>query len=56
MYRKAREFREDILSQEIKNPMDLKFFDDASPDLLKRIVEGAKVSDDLTAKFLDYLK
>ena len=34
----------------------LRQLDDCSPELVKRIVAGAKQADDLTLKFLDYLK
>jgi hypothetical protein len=34
----------------------LRQLDDCSPELVKRIVAGAKQADDLTLKLLDYLK
>ena len=55
-YRKSKEFRADILLAELENPRFLQFYEEASPALLSKIVEGAKQADDLTARFLNYLR
>jgi hypothetical protein len=56
VYRRAREFSAEIIAAEKNNPRDLEFFDDASPAMLSRIIAGAKIADDLTARLLDYLR
>lgn len=54
-YKKAREFDAVKIDQELSSGKNAKKLSPCSPQLLARIVRGAKVADDLTAKLLDYL-
>lgn len=54
-YRKAREFDEGMVDLQLQNPELVRQLQECSPDLLRKIVEGAKNADDLTLRFLDYL-
>jgi hypothetical protein len=54
-YRKAREFEAARIDELLKNPQMLRQLEDCSPELLNRIIAGARVADDLTFRFLDYL-
>ena len=54
-YRKAREFEAARIDELLQNSQNLRKLENCSPELLKRIIEGARVADDLTVRLLDYL-
>jgi hypothetical protein len=54
-YRKAREFDAGKIDLFLAGGTQLRQLPDCSADLLARIIQGAKVADDLTLRFLDYL-
>lgn len=55
-YRKAREFEAERIDEFIAGGVQLRQLPDCSAALLARIIQGAKVADDLTFRFLDYLR
>lgn len=55
-YRKSREFVAVMVDEQIAQGKSVKQLPDCSPELLQRIIAGAKSADDLTLRFLDYLK
>jgi hypothetical protein len=56
IYRYAREFVSSKIDELCAKGSYLRQLDDCSPEVVKRIVAGAKQADDLTLKLLDYLK
>ena len=54
-YRKAREFDAAKIDAFLTAGVQLRRLPDCSPILLARIIAGAKVADDLTFRFLQYL-
>ena len=54
-YRKAREFDADKIDQLLKDGQHVRRLTDFTPELLSRLVAGAKSSNDLTFRFLKYL-
>lgn len=53
-YRYAKDFNAAEINKQIAAGT-IRKLSDCSPELLSRIIEGAKKADDLTNKFLDYL-
>jgi hypothetical protein len=54
-YRKAREFEAVKVDEQLQNPTLVRRLENCSPELLRKIVEGARNAEDLTFRFLDYL-
>jgi len=54
-YRKAREFFAESLDSELAAGRFIRRLPDCRPEILQRIIEGARIADDLTQRFLIYL-
>ena len=54
-YRKAREFDAQAIDREIQSGAAVRQLADCRPDVLQRMIDGAKTADDLTCRFLEYL-
>lgn len=54
-YRHAREFGAYAIDQEIASGINVDSWPNCSTELVEKIVAGANIADDLTARFLDYL-
>ena len=55
-FRKAREFDAQSIDREIQAGIAVRQLPDCRPDVLQRIIDGAKIADDLTCRFLEYLR
>gem|GEM_PF-2673708 len=55
-YKKAREFDAALIDKECASGERVRRLDDCTPQVLDRVISGARASDDLTAKLLAYLK
>ena len=55
-YRKAREFDEQAIDREIQAGLAVRQLPDCRPAVLQRIINGAIIADDLTCRFLEYLR
>jgi len=53
-YRKAREFEAARIDLLITGGVQVRKLTDCRPEVLARIIAGAKVADDLTRRFLEY--
>ena len=54
-YKKAREFSSEKIEKEIAEGKLVRRLADFNPGIVQRIIDGAKVADDLTLKLLKYL-
>src|SRR2546426_1182410 len=52
-YRKAREFDARLVDDRLAAGTLVRQLADCTPELLNRIIEGARIADDLTMRFLD---
>lgn len=55
-YRKSREFDAAMVDAQIADGRAVRKLADCSPELLQRIIDGAKAADDFTIRLLDYLR
>jgi hypothetical protein len=54
-YKKANVFSAEKIDSELEKSTTVRKLDDFSPELVKRIIEGARSAEDLTLKFLKFL-
>lgn len=55
-YRKSREFDAAMVDAQIADGRVVRKLADCSPELLQRIIDGARAADDFTIRLLDYLR
>jgi hypothetical protein len=55
-YRRAKEWPAKVVKDELEKGTAIQWVGQCSDDLLAKIIEGARKADDLTARFLEYLK
>ena len=54
-YRKARVFEAARIDEQLQNPTLVRQLENCTPELLQKIIDGARKAEDLTLRFLDYL-